>query len=238
MTNEEFSNSFDVLLNSYATAASFGEEASTREVVCNEYEKSVYLTKAQESLIISLYDGRNSLKESFEETEELRRYLADLIAEAKLSPITTSDGKPLGIESRSKFFTLPTDLWFITYESVSTDGTGCNKKENMRVVPVRQDEYQVIKDNPFRGANSRKALRLDLSDGVVEIISTLNVSEYYVRYLKHLSPIVLIDLPEGLTIDKESKETPCKLHEALHKKILDLAVGMAIASKVPQQKAQ
>lgn len=238
MTTEEFSNAFDTLLSSHTINATFGEGFSKGEVVLDEYEKSLFLTKAQEYLVISLYNGKNSSGDSFESTEELRRYLANIVAEATLSPDTTSDMKPIGIESRSRFFTLPTDLWFITYESVSTEGTGCSKKDNMRVYPVRQDEYQIIKDNPFRGVNSRRALRLDLADGVVEIISNLNVSKYYIRYIKKLTPIILTDLPEGLTIGNDTintiegnKETNCMLHEALHQKILELAVRMALQSR-------
>ena len=40
MTTEEFSNEFDVLLNSYSSGG----------VEFNEYEKSIFLTKAQEDL--------------------------------------------------------------------------------------------------------------------------------------------------------------------------------------------
>ena len=238
MTTEEFSNAFDTLLSSHFRTASFGEDSFKGEVVLDEYEKSLFLTKAQEYLVISLYNGKNPSGDSFESTEELRRYLANVIREATLNPDTTSSGMPIGIESRSRFFTLPSDLWFITYESVATEGTGCSKKENMRVFPVRQDEYQVIKDNPFRGPNNRRALRLDLADGVIEIISNLNVSQYYVRYIKKLSPIILTDLPNDVTIGKDTvntisgnTETNCELHEALHQKILELAVNMALQSR-------
>lgn len=238
MTTEEFSNAFDTLLSSHFMTTSFGEQSSKGELVLDEYEKSLFLTKAQEYLVISLYNGKNSSGDSFESTEELRRYLANVIKEATLPPDTSSSGMPIGIESRSRFFTLPSDLWFITYEAVATDGTGCSKKENMRVYPVRQDEYQVIKDNPFRGPNNRRALRLDLADGVIEIISNLNVSQYYVRYIKKLSPIILTDLPNDVTVGKDSvntiagnTQTECELHEALHQKILELAVNMALQSR-------
>jgi len=117
MTLEEFSNSFDTQLNSFAHTAQFGDISSKADIVLDEYEKSVFLTKAQEEVALGLYNGRNSLGESFEETEELRRYLSNLIEEAELTPIVSSNGKPLGISSKSKFFTLPDDppVWFITY---------------------------------------------------------------------------------------------------------------------------
>ena len=178
MNTQEFSHQFDTLLNSHAVAAGFGKADSPATVELDEYEKSLFLTNSQEEIALSLYTGRNSSGLSFEETEELRRYLSNLVCEAELSPITTTDGKPLGIESTSKFFTLPKDLWFITYESVDLEKGKCESHSSMEVVPVRQDEIHKIKKNPFRGANDRRALRLDLSEGNVEIVCKYPVSEY------------------------------------------------------------
>lgn len=182
MTIDEFSNSFDTLLNSYALISNFGEETSKQTITLDEYEKSVFLTKAQEEIVLSLYNGKNPYGEAFEGTEELRRYLSNLITEKYLKPITNISGIPLGLESKSKFFTLPEDLWFITLESVVVDNSKCGAETIMKVYPVKQDEYQVIRDNPFRGANDRRALRLDLSEGNVEIICKYMITIYYIRY--------------------------------------------------------
>lgn len=230
MTTFEFSDGFDTMLNSYARKAAFGDEISRETIALDEYEKSVFLTKAQEELVLSLYTGKNPYGESFESTEELRRYLAPLIKEKGLKPIANTRGFPIGLESKSKFFTLPEDLWFITYEEVLIKGK-CKCGSSMKVYPVKQDEYQCIKDNPFRGANDMRALRLDLSEGNVEIICKYLVSDYYIRYLKKLSPIVLENLPDGLTINSESHRTGCTLHESLHQRILDRAVMLALQSK-------
>jgi hypothetical protein len=90
-----------------------------------------------------------------------------------------------------------------------------------------------VKKNPFRGANSRRALRLDLADGVVEIVSTYTISSYYLRYLRRPQPIILTDLSgTGLTINNKTGPLDCELHEALHNKILDGAVTMALQSKI------
>ena len=40
MTIDEFSNSFDTLLNSYAPISNFGEETSKQTITLDEYEKS------------------------------------------------------------------------------------------------------------------------------------------------------------------------------------------------------
>ena len=231
MTREDFSNSFDTQLNSYAHTASFGDDTSKVDIRLDEYEKSLFLTKAQEELVLSLYNGRNSSLQGFEETEELRRYLSNLIEEKEINPIETSDGKPLGMESSSKFFTLPEDLWFITYESVIISDGKCENTTSMEVVPVRQDEYHRLKKNPFRGANDRRSLRLDLGDDNVEIVSKYTVTKYYIRYLRKVKPIILVNLSDGLEIQGESTASDCELHESLHERILEMAVMMALQSK-------
>lgn len=231
MTTGEFSNGFDTLLNSHGSMAQFGKQASGQEIALDEYEKSLFLSKAQEELVLSLYNGRNSSLQGFEETEELRRYLSELVREAELLPIKTTDGKPLGIDSKSKFFALPEKLWFITYEAVAVEGGRCGEGFSQQVVPVTQDEYHRVKKNPFRGAGDRRALRLDLSDGVIEIVAKYPVSSYYLRYIKKLNPIILENLPNGLTIGGLSRENPAEVHESLHQRILEMAVQMAMQSK-------
>jgi hypothetical protein len=231
MTLQEFSNQFDTMLNSYAHKIGFGDQVSMADVALDEYEKSVWLTKAQEELVISCYNGKNAFGDSFESTEELRRYLSNLVTEDSIDPITSSIGTPLGMDSKSKFFTLPDDLWFITYEDVTTSDGGCGNGGKMDVYPVTQDEYLKIKRNPFRGANNRRALRLDLADGVVEVVCKYNVTNYYIRYIRKPSPIILEDLPDNLTIEGSNCSTPCELHEALHQRILERAVRLALQSK-------
>jgi len=233
MTNEEFSNSFDTLLNSYNTQAGFGEGSNKQGgIVLDEYEKSYFLTKAQDELVIALYNGRNVSGESFESTEELRRYLSNLVKEVRLQPITNTSGLVIGMGSNSKFFTLPQDLWYITYEAVDIDGARCSALSPMDVYPVTQDDYNKTKRNPFRGANDRRALRLDLSDGVIEIVCKYIVKDYYVRYLRKPNPIVLVNMPNNLTIDGVGKKSECELHEALHQRILERAVTEALQSKI------
>lgn len=228
MNLQNFSNNFDTYINAYNQRQDFGQQDA---LAFSEYEKSVFLTRAQEKLVISYYTGRNNNGSGFEQTEEVRRYLSNLVKEVRLKPITTTNGLPLGVSSTSRFFSLPEDLWFITYESAKVSSNDCHDGSTLDVIPVTQDEYHKIKRNPFRGASSRRVLRLDLANDVVELVSIYQITNYYVRYLTHLSPIILIDLPDDLTINNVAKATECKLHEVLHEKILELAVQEAIMSK-------
>ena len=232
MTADEFSNAFDTLVSSYRRFKDFDNKEVLDSIEFNEYEKSYFLPKPQDELVIALYNGKNVSGESFESTEELRRYLSNLVKEARLQPITNTSGLVIGIGSNSKFFTLPQDLWYITYEAVDIDGARCSALSPMDVYPVTQDDYNKTKRNPFRGANDRRALRLDLSDGVIEIVCKYIVKDYYVRYLRKPKPIVLVNMPNNLTIDGEGKKSECELHEALHQRILERAVTEALQSKI------
>ena len=232
MNTQEFSNEFDTLLNSYNLIGDFGESSNKLSVNLDEYEKSVFLTNAQEEIVIDLYNGKNPLGDSFEKTEEIRRYLSDLV---KTYTTSTKETGYTGLSNKSVFFKLPDDLWFITYESVNLKDNelGCMDGSNILVVPVTQDEYYRIKRNPFRSPNERRAIRLDLDEGIVEIISKYNIDSYLVRYLAKPKPIILIELPDGLSINGVSDKTECELNPVINRAILERAVRLAIISKVP-----
>ena len=229
MTTEEFSNEFDTLLNSYSNIEPFGKASGILEL--DEYEKSIFLTNAQEEIVIGMYNGKNPFGDSFERTEEIRRYLSDLI-----KTYTTADKEEglIGLSESSIFFRLPDDLWFITYEAVDLRDSelGCVSGRDISVIPVTQDEYHRIKKNPFRGTNERRALRLDSGGKMVEIISKYNVGRYLVRYLSRPAPIILTDLPDNLSINGISVKTECELNPVMHRVILEKAVNLAIKSRV------
>ena len=101
MTTLEFSNEFDLLINAYANNNAFGDSYDKNNLAFDEYEKSIFLTKAQEEIIIDLYNGKNPFGDSFEKTEEIRRYESDLI-----KTYTTTDRKVgyTGLSKSSVFF--------------------------------------------------------------------------------------------------------------------------------------
>ena len=230
MTNEEFSNEFDTLANSYSKMESFGKVPTLFEF--DEYEKSIYLTKAQEEVIRNLYNGKNVYGDSFEKTEEIRRYLSSLV-KTQTFDIQILLPEKQKVSPASACFSLPADLLFITYEAVKfvDNSLPCVSNTDILVIPVTQDEYYRIVRNPFKGPNERRVLRLDLENNMVELVSKYQISEYKVRYLAKPSPIILNTLPEGLTINGISEETDCKLHPMLHRVILESAVKLAITSK-------
>ena len=225
MTIKEFSNEFDVLLNSYATAKPFGVGQNLTEL--DEYEKSILLTEAQEDIVRDLYNGKLT-GDGFETTEEQRRNLDNLV---KTVEPTALDNHTLGMSSNSKFFQLPSDVWFITYESalLSDDSLGCKNNTKADVIPIRQDEYHIVKDNPFRGPSDKRVLRIDTGSSVVELISKYNIQSYFIKYLSKPEPIILEDITDdNLSINGETIKMDCKLNSVLHRTILERAVALAI----------
>lgn len=233
MTTKEFSDAFDALLNSYGTQMNFGYSASLG-LSLDEYEKSLFLTQAQEQIVVELYTGRNNKLSSFEKTEELRSNLRGLIRTD--TPIE-AEGDFKGISKYSKFFTLPPDVLFITYEAATLDdeNAGCKNGTVISVIPVTQDEFDRVMNNPFRQASKRRALRLDNGLNVAEIVTKYNIKDYTIRYLSKPTPIILADL-DDVSINKENKITECKLDSAMHRYILERAVALAIASRGIQNK--
>lgn len=231
MTNEEFSNEFDILINAYSKKPNFGEDSILLEF--NEYEKSVFLTKAQEEILLSYYNGLNNQYKSFEETEELRRYFSSLV-----KTYTTNTKLQIvdKISNNSQCFDLPDDLWFIIYEQVKLDQdeVNCLENETSVVTPITHDEFYRTYRNPFRTCNKRRVLKLD-NEGYSELISKYNITEYLIRYISKPTPIILVDLPDNLSIDNISNYTECSLHPKLHRIILDKAIQLALQSKNIQQ---
>ena len=202
MTLEELSNEFDVIVNSYDNSQS---------LVFNEYEKSIYLTKAQEYIIKDLY--RN-----YEGTEELNSYLKTLI---KDKTYTIEDSTNIELD-------YPDNFLYILKEYANINTT-CKSNNIVDVLPITQDEYNEVVGNPFRGSKS-KVLRLE--ENKIKLITDLPIISYTMTYLSNPSPIILVDLPNGLTINNESKKsTTIETSESIHREILDKAVQLAIQSK-------
>lgn len=242
MTTEEFSDAFDTLVNSAANVDNFGSIDSTLKF--DEYEKSYFLTKAQEEVVRELYTGKNRFRESFEKTEELRRLLNDLVVTHK-QPLTEENYNNLALTDKSYFVPILDNVMYIIYEAVrlKDDSLGCYSGTVINVQPITHDEYNKIKDNPFRGPTRYKALRLDTNDtkitdedvqstNYIEIISKYSCDEYIVRYLRKLNPIILVDLEDSnVSIDGKRNKHGCELNSILHEYILERAVDMALRTK-------
>lgn len=247
MTNSEFSNEFDILYNSIATNAA---------PAIDVYEKSVYLTKAQEELVKNYFNPKgNKYQDGFENSSKRRNDLSQLVKgyNSKFSEQINNNFKQYSISDESKFFKIPKSVFLIIQESakiVCDDSITLINEEGeipfikVSVKPETYDEYNIIKKNPFKKADKGKVIRLDYSSEgldyiIVELLNPFSIIEYNVRYVKYPSPIILDNLSTGfpgenLSINGEASSTPCKLNDSMHREILDRAVELALADYRPE----
>ena len=222
MTNAEFEREFDILYNSIMSNA-----APSIDI----YEKSVLLTKAQEELVTSIYNG------TFEGNENLTESIDVLVITENINSSSdlVAGGKfnaNLVLSRNSKVFELSNFPMFIIYEVLKLEKeNNCGEQIQIPVKPSKHDEYNRIRNNPFRKPRKNEALRINVEDKI-EIISTYSNYFYFVRYLRRPNPIILYDKTvdtfyTGLTINGSDVFSSCELDPLLHRLILDRAVQLA-----------
>lgn len=229
MTVNEFRYEFDLLYNNIMSDMAPG---------LDDYEVSLFLTKAQQEIVIRFYAG-STLFDGFENAERVRRNLANLIVNAEKEV-----GTPIQYGKFFEWDTTITDpetgeldprfMVLISERAKIVDSECCNNEKWVNVVPTKYDELNKVLENPFRMPSNRQVLRLDKTTNDVRLISKEQITYYGYDYLRRPEPIILSDLPnvngEQLTIDGEYLEQTCLLDESLHRTIIKHAVQLAAAS--------
>ena len=213
MDLKELELEFDILINNISSNQAPG---------FTPLEKSIFLTEAQEFYIKELYNTNG-----FEKDEEISEYLRTLVKQV----IYTEEEGTKDETGDSIFFNIPEDLWFITYEAARLNNKW-DKLPLASVVPVKQDEFFRIYNNPFRGPSKSRVLRL-LIDNKLELVSKYDINQYIIRYLSRPEPIVLEGLSEcGIAPYNTYGDAgnDCKLPSSTHRNILLKAVQLAQAA--------
>lgn len=240
MTNQEFKNEFLIAYNAIASMSAPG---------LDDYEISVYLTKAQLEIIKNYYDPDSNRKQKgFENSEKRRVDLNTLVNDYKTFSNFTDNRK---INELSKFYIIPDNVFLIINEKLKIISDDCNNGKIIEILPISHDKFNKQIKNPFKKPSDKIAWRLDIfnieNDKVVEIVSTIeNTLEYQLRYIKYPNPIIITNLSltfpsDNLSIDGISQESECELNKEVHREILDRAVELALADYKPsglQLKAQ
>lgn len=226
MDVQELSNLFDTLLQPYITKDVSGEQNT---LAFDEYEKSIFLTKAQEQIVLELY-------QELEQSEENRKYLSNLIKTGNYVPVGEQDETLINNTFKSYKVEIEDSVLFMIYEQCTlSDENNCINNKIVSVVPTIHDDLDKVLKNPFKSPNNRKVIRLDF-DNKIELISKYNISNYKVRYLKKPNPIILVKL-EDLNIDKKQEVSNGETNPILHERIVQRAVQLAVQSKVKSNNA-
>ena len=246
MTTQEFSNTFDTLLNSYNSQGMFGEQASKGEIVLDEYEKSVLLTQAQDTIVKQYFEG-GGVNGGFDDSTRRQVDFSNLITVEELSeaisPLPTAN-----YDERSIIFKTPQVLYILNEKIVisTTVGEVTTKKQYV-VVPINYKEYdrqmskayaQPLKKQAWRLFQDGGASTLDLYSEIIPVEGSINSGDspkYKIRYIRRPKPIVLVNLDfttqSDLEIDGVKTVSECELNPIMHMDILNKAVELAYTTR-------
>lgn len=232
MTTTEFSNEFDILYNNIMSNAAPG---------LNEYEKSVFLTKAQYEIVKSYFSPKgNKFNEGFDDSSKRQIDFSKVTCYIELTKLASDKVSGNPFNNKSTRFSFPTDAMMILNESLRV--TRDEKDIFLTVIPISFEEYARQMSKPYKYPVKNQAWRLITTTNNedpkarfrhVEIIAgpndNMETAKYFVRYLKRPDPIILDNLPSDLTIDGEYRKTECELDGEIHHEILQRAVELAKA---------
>ena len=230
MTIQEFSNEFDILYNNIMSNAAPGVD---------EYEKSVFLTKAQLEIIRNYFNPEsNKNKQGFDDSPKRQIDFSSII---KTTTPSTYTGIYTKFDDRSKVYSLPSDLLYIINESATV--TVNNVSKNISIIPLTFSQYLQQINKPYKQPLKNQGWRLilnaqngpilgqgDTKNNVAEVIINPNyiLSKYKIRYIFKPNPIILTDLMSmGLSIAGMTMPSECQLDSSVHQEILQRAVELA-----------
>lgn len=225
MTTQEFSNEFDVLYNNIMSNQAPG---------LDEYEKSVFLTKAQLEILKNYFNPKgNKYGQGFDENAKRQIDFSTLITVARPSLYTPTDGY-VRFDDRSQLYKMPSDILLVLNE------TGINTVDKVKrlisIVPINYEEYARLMSKPWKQPLKNQGWRLFQSAGEVDFISEVvikynsTLTDYKIRYVKRPKPIILANLADeysNVSIEGLNTVTECELDPILHPEILQRAVELA-----------
>jgi hypothetical protein len=190
MTITEFSNQFDVLYNNITSNQAPG---------LNEYEKSVFLTKAQNEIVKNYFTANskgNNIGQGFDDSAKRQADFsmlmktascgASLLPSAASSAITVIVGSSSArytvsrIDPRSQVFTFPPDVFIPINETLNVN------TKYFQVIPLRFDEYTRLMSKPYKRPLKNQAWRL-INTGTItsmEATESLPARNAYIKFVE------------------------------------------------------
>lgn len=238
MTNSEFSNQFDVLYNNIMSNQAPG---------LDEYEKSVFLTKAQDEVVRAYFNPKgNKVFEGYDGNEKRQIDFSMITATDTITTFSAPAFDPRGSVSGNTVtggiaaVSIPDNIIAYINELlvVTRSVDGSSKTVYLTVVPISYTEYALKMSKPYKRPLQYQAWRiLDNTSTTqdqrqADLIAAPNDAfvKYVVRYIKRPRAIILVNLETGLTIDQQSTAQTCELDPILHEEILQRAVELAKAA--------
>lgn len=144
MTNTELSNEFDVLYDSITSKQAPG---------LDEYEKSVFLTKAQYDILKAYFNPKgNKFQEGFDMSAKRQIDFSSLMRTITLKELNLTEEEKF--DSRSKCYSTPSDLFISINEKCVDTNT------NYVITPISYSEYDSLMLKPYQYPIKRQVWRL------------------------------------------------------------------------------
>lgn len=148
MTTQEFSNEFDILYNNIMSNAAPG---------LNEYEKSVFLTKAQDELIKNYFNPKgNKYQEGFDDSQ--KRQIDFSMLMKTVTPTEVNPINPIHLGDNIEYYSMPEDI--LLYINEFLDVTRKGVITRLMVVPLTYEEYSRLMSKPYKRPLKSQAWRL------------------------------------------------------------------------------
>lgn len=239
MTASEMKQEFDVLYNNIMSNAAPG---------LDDYEISVFLTRAQEELLKAYFNPKgNKYAEGFDFSPKrqvdfsniivTKIYTGDESFTQSLVPYNKYDdrsyvGQILQSQEDSKLFLRLNESARLGYKDTDNN---YHYGRVLQVIPLMYSEYSKFMAKPYKYPLKNFCWRLEFageSAGVSEFIAApqedANLLEYRLRYLRRPAPIIVGDLSQySASIDDEDSITNCELDPIIHREIIQRAVELA-----------
>ena len=235
MTKDEFNYQFEALYNNVTSNKAPG---------LNTYEKSVFLTKAQDELIKNYFRPQGNPKQEGYLSSPKREYDFHSLID------NTSQSQSVGTSLYHKDgrdFGYPSDALLILNEQVLVKYNEEEEGTYLIVTPLTFAEYNRLMAKPFKYPPKGQVWKLNVSTSrnnetspMVELITysskPFTTFNYQVRYVRKPYPIILSDdlstdfNVEGLTIHGKSGWRNLDTPEEMHEEILQRAVELAKAA--------
>lgn len=201
MTTQEFSNTFDTLLNSHRDIKDFGKISSNQSIELDEYEKSVLLTQAQDIVVKSYFDRTlNPQSQGFDDSERRQIDFSELITVER--PVIKSTIGGITLQSANTAYTYKVNA--VSVEAVSIT-------DNVITITPASESTAATLQAKFVAANITDVTVVSIGTLSTVAIATALVSnaiKYDDRGVIYLMPTnILFMLNEKIVSGTASKKT-------------------------------
>lgn len=226
MTTKEFDLEFDVLYDNVTSGKAPG---------LNAYEKSLFLTKAQDQILKNYFNPLgNKYQEGYSDSAKRTVDFSNIM---KSSSISGSVGVNTTYKN-TMIYDQPDDIFLpVSFNLRNTDG------KELQVKHVKEDELTRLFSKPYKEPFKGQAYKIDNSTTTKTyeiIVGRAGINDnytLYVRYVRVPSPIILtnfgeyervLGIEDGYLILRGLRTvSECELDPLIHDEILDRAVNLA-----------